>query len=282
MRYYPEPDELHELEERKAHPWQSELLKLNPSYCSWGNFEDYMIGKDKGWAQSQEVETWAERYGLDDLNEVVNFYFEVSRSSHSCPHCNDTGLNPASQRISDTFYDFEETGGRWCDKITPDEVYALVKSGRLQDFMPDKKWHQFDEEANSWQFLDRSLEKAAWVNCNEPQMPLAKDVNDANSMGPNRTFMHSHDGINRSILIRTRAQRLGVWGECEYCDGNAYIYDEDFARVALQLWVLHPRKGCSKGLYIKNIEKNELPEVFAYLREAAQRNAERFIKIPIL
>ncbi len=280
MRYYPEPDELHELEERLVQPWQAELLKLNPSYCSWGNFEDYMIGKDKGWAESQEVETWEERYGLDDLNEVVNFYFRVSRSSHNCPHCNDTGLNPASQRISDTFYDFEEIGGRWCDKITADEVYALVKSGRLQDFMPDKKWYHFDEEVNSWQFLDRSLEKAAWVNCKEPDMPLLSEVNEANSRHSTRRGFSSHDGINRSILIRTRCQRLGIWGECEHCDGNAYIYDEDFSRVSLQLWVLHPRKGCSKGLYIKNIEQSELPEVFAYLKEAAARNAERFSKIP--
>jgi hypothetical protein len=45
------------------------------------------------------------------------------------------------------------------------------------------------------------------------------------------------------------------------------------------MWVLHPRKGCSRGVEVKNIKQNELPEIFKYLRSAADRNAERFGKI---
>jgi hypothetical protein len=57
------------------------------------------------------------------------------------------------------------------------------------------------------------------------------------------------------------------------------IYDEPEARVALQLWFIHPRKGASRGVYIKNIEEKEVPEVIAYLKEAAERNANRFSKL---
>jgi hypothetical protein len=45
------------------------------------------------------------------------------------------------------------------------------------------------------------------------------------------------------------------------------------------LWVLHPRKGASRGIYIKNIEENEVEDVLKYLKQAAERNANRFSKI---
>ena len=56
--------------------------------------------------------------------------------------------------------------------------------------------------------------------------------------------------------------------------------DADEATVSLQLWVLHPRKGCSAGVYIKTITQDALPAVFDFLAKAADRNAERFSKIP--
>ena len=46
--------------------------------------------------------------------------------------------------------------------------------------------------------------------------------------------------------------------------------------AGLVLWFLHPRKGCSRGVEIKRIEEAEIPEVVAYLQQAAKRNAERF------
>lgn len=42
--------------------------------------------------------------------------------SQECKSCGGTGLNPATKVLSDTFYDFENTGQRWCDKITDDEA----------------------------------------------------------------------------------------------------------------------------------------------------------------
>ena len=57
------------------------------------------------------------------------------------------------------------------------------------------------------------------------------------------------------------------------------IYDEPEAKIALQLWFLHPRKGCSRGVYVKNIEESDVPNVIEYLKEAAKRNAERFSKL---
>jgi hypothetical protein len=42
------------------------------------------------------------------------------------------------------------------------------------------------------------------------------------------------------------------------------------------IWMLHPRKGCSRGVEVLEITESELPMVYAWLREAADRNAKRF------
>lgn len=271
MRNYPQDKyEQDELENLNAAPWQIELLKKNPDYTSWGNFEDYMSEDKGGWSSRVNLESWSEHWELDDLNEVVNFYFEVYRKNHACPHCEQTGYNPATKRLSDDWYDFEHTGRRWCDKINENEVMALAKSGRLHNFTKDR--FHYDEEKGMWAIWN-GTEKV--FQQETPTLPTAAEVN----AGEKRGGLGGHDAINRMICIRQRAKDLGVYGHCEYCEGQGYIYDEPTARVGLQLWYLLPRKGCSRGVYFENIEESELPEIFAYLKEAAQRNAERFGKL---
>lgn len=248
MRDVPITDyEQKELERLQAEPWMVDMLKLNPSYNSWGPGEDYMYGKDRGWSSSMETENWESfDLTLDDLNEVVNFHFEIERDSIQCEKCGGTGLNEESYQIERDFYDFDGDGSRkWCDKITQDEVQALWDDGRLQ--------HDFKNG-----------------------IPTADDVNewernpDLGSLG--------HDAINRWTLIKTRCKRLGIYGHCPHCE-DGRVYTRVKARLSLVLWVLHPRKGASRGWTIKWISKEDLPEVFKFLREAADRNAARFQKI---
>lgn len=269
-----------ELRRMKAEPWMVELLSLNPDYCSWGPHEDYMWTRgDKesgeGWNGEQFFATWRDfGWKLDDLNECVNFYFSIERDSEECKACGGSGHNPATREIADTFYDHGDysidfvawkirgnaeaarrpggaTGRRWCDAITEDELQALRDAGRIRG-----------------------------------GITLA-EVNAANAPGARGGFAHTagvvnHDGINRSILIETRAKRLGVDGECTACDGHGHVYTSPSARVALTLWWLHPRKGASRGIEIKSIARADLPAVAAFLRDAADRNAARFSKIVAL
>lgn len=90
--------------------------------------------------------------------------------------------------------------------------------------------------------------------------------------------MGGHDGINRHILIRARAKRLGVYGMCPECEGKGHIYTADKAVLTLVLWILHPRKGCSRGWEIKDIQKKDTQAILTFLREAADRNFQRFQK----
>lgn len=244
MRKYPsDKSGFEELGKLNAAEWQIAQLKRNPNYVWWGVGEDYMCntGEGKGWERDLVFPDWKSVDGkeLDELNEIVNFYFAVERNNEECPHCGGGGYNPATREIADTFYDFEQTGKRWCDRITQDEVDALKAQGRLK--------YGFSENPTAW------------------------EVNVAQSKP-----MNSHDAINRWILIETRATRLGVWGHCEYCDGDGILYTAPTARLELNLWKIHPRKGASRGIRIETIEESDLPEVLEYLRGAAVRNAERF------
>lgn len=245
MRTVPkEPYELDNLARLNAAEWQIAQLSRNPEYVFWGVGEDYMDMPhiDGGWNGSIIASDWSsfDIKEPNELNEIINFYFAIERDNVKCEHCDGTGHNPATKVISDGFYDFDHNGTRWCEKITDDEVDALWAHHRL---------HQFKTK------------------------PTANEVNTAEIKG----FVH--DGINRIILIETRAKRLGVYGHCEHCEGHGYIFTVPNARLELNLWIIHPRKGAARGVRIETIQEHELPEVLATLREAAQRNAERFSKL---
>jgi hypothetical protein len=248
-----------DLERLNAEPWMVELLSLNPEYVHWGVGCDYMTGEGDGWASGQRVATWSAfgPWTLDEMNECVHFYFEIVRDSRQCDACGQSGYNPATRAISDGFYNAPYYEGGWNHDITQDEVQALVDQGRLYDlthaFIPGEGWKP----------------KESWT------VPTAEQVN-----AWSRENRPGHDAINRWILIEARARRLGVWGHCPECEGHADVFTAPAAHVSLTVWMLHPRKGASRGVEILRIEQVELPAVFAWLREAADRNAARFGRVP--
>jgi hypothetical protein len=240
MKTYPESDDDQaELAKLSAQPWMVECLKLNPSYVHWAPGDDSM-------PNGGTVDTWAEfaEFTLDDWNEVVHFYFHIDRASKTCEACDGSGLNPATHQISEDFYDSSGTGRRWVDAITQDEANALAEGGRI------------------------------------PKGTTADAVNAANRRSSGGIFASlGHDAINRYILVETRARRLGVYGMCPTCSGDGHVFVEPAAKLGITLWILHPRKGASRGTEIVSIEREEIPTVLRFLSEAAKRNAERFAMV---
>jgi hypothetical protein len=299
MRHAPkDDDDRKELAKLNAAPWQIGLLSLNPGYCHWGPHEDYMWNEKDGWDGRIIRPNWPKmEIQLDELNEVVNFHFDVLRATKTCETCQGRFYHPDAQWVSESFYRHsspfheanweservmqmlrrspeppaihshntypdEETlvrykpefrrfceqmrdgDGGWIDKITQDEVDALVAAGRLRK--------------------------------NAGGLPWTPDT--VNAAQHTRDFMEHHDAINQSILVRRRCERFGIPVLCPTCDGDGTVFVEPEAHVALVLWLIHPRKGASRGVEIERIEREDLPVVFAFLKEAARRNAERFAK----
>lgn len=53
-------------------------------------------------------------------------------------------------------------------------------------------------------------------------------------------------------------------------------------RLGVQLWYLHPEKGCSRGAVLLGIQKHEVNPVINYLKTAQKRNRQRFSKLHLL
>jgi hypothetical protein len=270
-----------------------------------------------GWESRIIVFNWREfkngNWELDEYNECVNFYFSVKRSSKNCPICGGNGYHPDAQWVSESFYDFtspfsnksisaesanelfgisirkdihpsgsypnEETfskynnefrefceamrrgDGRWNWKITQEELDLLWEEGRLGNHGKNKEHRKPTlEEVRAAQML--------------LAVPFRQSYPEVSY-----TFL-LHDAINVSILVRARCKRFGIPVKCNECKGKGQVYTSNKAHAFLTLWWIHPRKGASRGIEISLIEKNELNEIFAFLRKAAERNANRFNKIP--
>ena len=60
---------------------------------------------DAGWESPVVVESWKKfEFGLDEYNEVVNFYFDVDRPGKDCGTCGGGGHHPDAQWITDSWY----------------------------------------------------------------------------------------------------------------------------------------------------------------------------------
>lgn len=130
------------------------------------------------------------------IGKVWRGYINPYPGPSQCKFCDGSGLNNATKQIDDDFYSFDDRTRKWNDKITQDEVQALVNAGRLMDFT--HTWKQGE----------------GWKRRENNYIPTAEEVNSYQHRG---ALLGGHDTINRWILIKTRAKRLGVWGRCIHC-----------------------------------------------------------------
>lgn len=87
------------------------------------------------------------------------------------------------------------------------------------------------------------------------------------------------DSLSKGVLIVYHTALEGISEICEDCKGNGEIVIGR-ERLGLNLWMTHPRKGASKGIYITLIQEKELPKVYALLNDAKDRLIERFKNVP--
>lgn len=132
--------------------------------------------------------------------------------SRDCKPCDSSGLNPETKKISDDWYDFSNSGRRWCNNITQDEVEALVENNRLWDFTRD------------W------IPGKGWIEKEPSYIPTADEVNRWSRGGL------GHDGLNQWICVEARARRMGVWGHCLVCNGEGVIWFNDQIRELYESW----------------------------------------------
>lgn len=175
------------------------------------------------------------------LDKVWTGFINPYPYARKCPHCDSMGVNPETLKLYKTFYDSEGHGyrweyirdhkgnaidtvgdcRRWCDQITQDECNKLYEEGRLNS----NRTHDLVQKEGADHFH--------WVEKPDAVRPTAAEINAANAPGARGM---GHDAINMWILIKARANRLGVWGYCEHCDGKGHIWDSQEAKRLYESW----------------------------------------------
>lgn len=170
----------------------------------------------------------------------------------TCDLCDRSGYNAVTNQIANDFYDHDGGSHRWCDSITQDEVQALVDEGRLMDFT--HTWKQGE----------------GWKRREDGYIPTADEVNVWNQRGL------GHDAINRFILVKTRAKRLGVFGMCPKCNGEGTLpYPNEAAQKLHEEWKEYePPTGAGYQLWETCSEGSPISPVFASADELADWCAE--------
>lgn len=165
-----------------------------------------------------------------------------------CKPCDGSGYNPKTKQLSDDWYDPQNTGRRWCDKLTQDEVDALVERERFRERVGDE-----------------------WVNV--PR--TAEEVNAANRRhAPWGSVLH-HDGSNSYTCLEVRAKRLGVWGLCPVCKGEGvYWCDPKYEKLAEEWERIDPPEGPGYQMWETTSEGSPSSPVFETLDELCEWCAE--------
>lgn len=181
------------------------------------------------------------------LNEVWEGYTNPYPGPLTCNLCDGSGYNTATKQIADSFYSFEDRSRAWHDKITQDEVQALVDQDRLMDFT--HTWKQGE----------------GWKRREDGYIPTAEEVNAYQHRGG----LGSHDAINRFILIEARAKRLGVFGKCPVCNGEGTLpHPNEAIRKLHEEWKEYePPTGAGYQLWCS--DGNPISPVFASAEELA-------------
>jgi hypothetical protein len=192
------------------------------------------------------------------LNQVWKGYLNPYHSQ-PCKPCNQSGLNPETKRLNDDWYSFDRTEWVWINSskrynnaawqyhLTQDEVDALVDWNRLYEFT-----HTF-------------VAGDGWKRKEPPYRPTADEVNRWSLTG------FGHDSINRSICVEVRAKHLGVYGLCEFCNGEGNIWQSEEIRKLSEEWQsFEPPLGDGFQLWETTNEGSPISPAFASLDELCE------------
>jgi hypothetical protein len=194
-------------------------------------------------------------------------------SSQKCRSCDGSGLNEATKKISDDWYSFDKAkwidlgDGRryndlaWSNHITEIEIAALLEHKRLMDFtrvpLNDKQRKDVEEKI--------SKGENSWLPYNNGKIPTPEEVNEWNHKG------FGHDGINQWICVEARAKHLGVYGNCEYCDGEGVIWQSEEIKKLSDEWEsFEPPAGEGFQLWSTTSEGNPMSPVFDSLENLCE------------
>lgn len=188
--------------------------------------------------------------------------------SQPCIACDRTGLNKETKALQDTWYSFNDqewvwvsndrkyNKKAWSENIDADDVQALLDADRL------------------WDFTHTFVSGQGWQPKNPTYIPTPEEINHRARTG------HVHDSYNAWICVKAKAKRLGIYGMCEFCNGDGVIWQSPEIKKLNNKWKkIHPPKGKGFQLWEDCSEGSPVSPVFKSLEDLctwAEDNATTF------
>jgi hypothetical protein len=225
------------------------------------------------------------------------FINELDEERHECPDCEGSGCSTEMKELSDKWYgwsgtfrpedrgsvpyeptneivmalarrnverspEFYGTGNAavqreaqrlaahfnlgWHHHLNDDDVAALIESRRLVDFT-----HTF-------------VPGEGWKEKNPPYRPTAKEVNDWSLTG------FGHDSVNKWVVCKAEAARLGLKTTCDHCEGEGALWNSPEAKAAAEAWErTEPPTGEGYQMWETVTEGSPISPVFSTPEELA-------------
>lgn len=271
------PTDFSYLEELYIHNpalWQLEMLKFNPRRTNWHPMSGNMA-EAKELSKSQSYENWEAfykewYYTPDPSNEFVNFYFEVSNKKNKCENCN-RGFNQYHKILED------EVTNRIAQKkdLTEDEMIWLVNHGRIKTKNNlSVKW---DDELKLFK-LNSGMDDIEFFTKDQIEYPDLNEINKKILIRYEHDFgvmPHKSNRITYIDLLNMLIDMRGLNVKCDICNGSGYLYSDE-PKLILYLWVVHTDYARSRGIEIKEIKQEDVPNVLRFLIKAHDVLVEKF------
>jgi len=226
------------------------------------------MGKKIVYARNRELR----RVPLDfdwPLNQVWKGYINPYKSME-CKSCMGSGLNSATKKLDDDWYTHSRTDGQegWQYHLEQEDVQALIDAGRLMDFT-HVPINDEQIEIVKKKILDGGNSRLPF---NNGYIPTAEEVNIwAREKGKGI----KHDSTNRYICVKSRAERLGVYGECPYCKGDGKLWQSDEIKRLHDDWQsFEPPLGDGFQLWETTSEGSPMSPVFESLNKLCEWAAD--------
>jgi hypothetical protein len=268
MRYL--PDNKAVLTAMNPQMWQLAVLSLNPTVVTWDPLWKHDSKRINGDSLPETYASWGDfvkAWGnLDEHNELAHFYFEVEQKSTDCIFCQGSGEHP------DLTYEHQHrTDFKQKLVITADELDYLVKEGHILSLSHGRVVF---ENGTYYQF--KESQKTEVVG--KVLLPALHDVNKDLNYDGVKKWVAPLSTITWQTILRARRLINAMQVTCDICEGHGKIFTGD-TKLTMNLWIIQPEDGAGHGIKINDILKEDLEQVFAYLKTAEQQLLQRFRRV---
>jgi len=174
--------------------------------------------------------------------------------SIECEACHCSGLNKETNKLSEEWYRYKDGREGWCYHLEQDEVQALLDNNRLWDLT------RVPINSEQQKIVDEKIKNGgnSWLPYDNGREITAEIVNIWA-----RKSIFGYDSCNQYICVQTRAKRLGVYGNCPYCNGEGYIYYSEEIKKLNNNWEGYdPPVGGAYQLWQNTSEGSPISPVF--------------------